>query len=398
MTRSTPALINPAMLVWSRKQAGYTPNEAARKAKVKEDRLLQWEQGVEKPTIAQTRVLAAYYRRPLALFYLREPPKTYDAVADFRRLPGTFRRQETPELLWAIRQARFRRQVAIDLTCHQGGKPQRFGEKATLDDPPEQTAFRLRHLLKISLPDQIKLRTPHEAFNTWREAVESLGIFVFQVSKIKLSEMRALCLPDDPFPVILLNSADHPHGRVFSLMHEMAHLLLARNGEVGNPSDMTIRPDDQRIEVFTNAVAAAALLPREDMLTDSLVTREHAQAQWPDDVLSKLSGKYSVSRETILRRLVTLGLASEQLYQERRNYWEMIGSLYPKEQAGGTPPVAIRVLSRVGRAFGQLVLDGYRRGAITLNDVSNYFDMKPKWLHEFEQHLAGSSFRQRAIQ
>jgi len=397
MSPSTPALVNPDLLAWARMQAGYSLSDAASKIGVNEARLLSWEAGPERPSVAKARDLAKLYRRPLALFFLNQPPNAYDLLRDFRRLPGTFRREESPSLLWAIRQARYRRQVALDLIREGNEDLPRFSGKTTLATKPEELGARMRRQLGISVEQQRRFHNPYEALNAWREALESNGVLVFQSSRISMKEMRAVCLPEDPLPAILLNGADHPHGRVFSLLHELAHLLLVRGGVIGTKEEKRLRPEDQQIEVFVNGSAGAALLPREDFLSDSLVVTQGESSEWPEDVLSKLSNRYSVSKEVILRRLVILGVAREEIYQRRKQDWEEAAKLKPERVQEGAPPVPVRTLSQVGKAFARLVLDSYHRGAITMNDVSNYFDMKPKWIPEFEQHMAGANPRWSSI-
>src|SRR5438128_11903624 len=109
------ALVKGALLVWARESAGYTVAEAAKKAQVKPEALVMWENDIGHPSVPQLRKLANVYKRPLAVFYLAEPPKTFDAMHDFRRLPGEIAGRQSPELRRAIRQARLRRQVASDL-------------------------------------------------------------------------------------------------------------------------------------------------------------------------------------------------------------------------------------------------------------------------------------------
>jgi len=339
--------------------------------------------------VAKARKLAELYKRPLALFYLAQPPQAYDVLRDFRRLPGTFRRRESPELLWAVRQARHRRKVALDLLAARGQAAPVFSGSATIREDPEHLGARMRRFLGVSVDAQKEFGSPHEALRAWRDSVEARGVLIFQATRIDVQEMRALCLPEDRLPAILLNGADHPHGRIFSLLHELVHLYLARGGVLGEDGAKQLLPEDQRIEVFANAAAASALLPAHAFGRDPLVSSESPGSGWPDPVLAKLSKRFSVSREVIFRRLVTLGLSSDRLYEARRVQWEKEQRSKPRQKADGAPPVPVRVLSQVGRSFARIVLDSYSVGSITLLDLSDYLGMKPKWLPQFERQLAG---------
>src|SRR4051794_33466012 len=87
MTRTVEALIEPALLVWARRSSGVDIDTAAKRAGVEPARLESWEAGHTRPTIAQLRKLANLYKRPLAIFYLSEPPTDYLPLRDYRRLP-----------------------------------------------------------------------------------------------------------------------------------------------------------------------------------------------------------------------------------------------------------------------------------------------------------------------
>src|SRR5882757_1826036 len=103
MAKSVKALINPAMLTWAREQAGYSLADAARKLGIDEARLQGLESGEEIPTFARLLDMADHYKRPVSLFYLKQPPKGWQPIQDFRRLPGG---GFSPQLTYAIRQAR----------------------------------------------------------------------------------------------------------------------------------------------------------------------------------------------------------------------------------------------------------------------------------------------------
>ncbi|NTU65254.1 MAG: hypothetical protein HGB05_18105, partial [Chloroflexi bacterium] len=88
---------------------------AAAKLDVEVERLEQWEQGTDLPSIAQLRKVGETYKRPLAVFFLSEPPQGFDPQREFRRLAGVTPQTESPELRLSLRVALFRREVAREL-------------------------------------------------------------------------------------------------------------------------------------------------------------------------------------------------------------------------------------------------------------------------------------------
>ena len=67
MAKSVKALINPSMLAWAREQAGFSPDEAARRLHIEEERLAALEKGDETPTFAKLLDIADLYKRPVSL-------------------------------------------------------------------------------------------------------------------------------------------------------------------------------------------------------------------------------------------------------------------------------------------------------------------------------------------
>jgi transcriptional regulator with XRE-family HTH domain len=83
MGKTVEAIVEPALLVWARERAGLQIEAAAKKAQIQVARLVSWEKGETRPTIAQVRRLGTVYKRPLAVFYLPRPPKGFDSLRDF---------------------------------------------------------------------------------------------------------------------------------------------------------------------------------------------------------------------------------------------------------------------------------------------------------------------------
>lgn len=207
--------MKPALLIWAREGLGYTLAEAAKKLGVSEDRLPAWETGEGRPTINQLRKMAEVYKRPLAVFFLPEPPEGFQVMKDFRRLPGTIAGRYSPPLLLEIRRAQERRQLSLDLFTDIDEKPKPFTLKATSDEDPETVSVRMRSSVGVVYEQQVTWRDQRTAFNTWRGAIEAAGVLVFQATHASLDEMRGLSLAERLLPVIAVNRRDYPSARTF---------------------------------------------------------------------------------------------------------------------------------------------------------------------------------------
>lgn len=390
------ANVRPQILRWARETAGYQPDEAARKLNVKTDRLESWEQpdGETQPTINQLRNMARVYKRPLSVFYLQEIPRTFAAMRDLRRLPGDGIRRFSPELTLEMRAAQERRELMLALYEEIGEAPEPFRFTATLDDNVEELGQRVRDALHITHNIQRGWNNPRLGFNYWRAQIEAFGVLVLQMSQADTSEASGFAIFDQRLPVITVNRNDPFSRRVFSLLHEFVHLALNASGVSDLDVDAARPPEEQRIEIFCNATAAAALMPRASFLEESLITRyPRAAREWNDDEVELLARAYSVSREATVRRLMTFGLATQTFYRRKREQYQreheeqrarqresMRGQEFRRNPARDT-------LTNNGAPFVRLVLNTYHREQITLSEVASFLGVRLKHLPRIRQYL-----------
>lgn len=387
---STKALIKAELLGWARDRAKVTVVDAAKAANVEPETLQAWEAGDESPTVSQLRNLAAKYHFPLALFYLPKPPADFSPLRDFRRLPDATDRTISSELARQIRSAYERRELAMDLYEDMGETVRPFRLKASINDEPEAVGGEVRRFLGVNDANQQKAAREDRAFDFWRRQLEGKDILVFVASGaqgVDLKEMRGFAIARNQVPVIVINGRDNSQGgKCFTLVHELTHVMLGEsaltNGDGGTA-------EEQKIERFCDAVAAATLMPRDLMLSIPLV-RPAGERKWSDDELRTLAKAIGVSREAFLLRLVTLRRASWDFYMARRTKFRdeydiaaALRAMAPKK------PLAIKrsilLMSWNGRGFTRLVLRSYYDQRITLNDVSSYLGAKVKHIPALER-------------
>lgn len=384
MAKRITASVKPALLIWARESVRLSLDEAAQKAKFSVEVIAAWESGDASPSIPQLRKLGEVYKRPLAVFFLSAPPQGFDAQKEFRRLAGVRPGKESPELMLAIRNAAFHREAALQLMEDLGEQPQVIDFQLHPSDPPEEAANRVRQHLGVPWEIQVKWSSPHAALAGWRQAIENQGAFIFQTGKVSLGEMRGTCMADQPMPLIILNSKDAPHGRIFSLLHEYLHILLHNGGHQTSRMVGKRSPEEQPLEVTANAVAAATLLPRMQFL--EVVSKYPRAARGDDQQLRLLAQRVKVSPEVVLRRLVTLGKVTKNTYQQKRKEWgETIW--YVKANTGGAVPQPTKILANEGRSFARLVLTAFDRRLITTSTASDYLGAKPIHFNSIRREL-----------
>lgn len=391
MARQIKAVVKHTLLLWARESLNLSVAEAAKKIGVKETQLSEWESGLSAPTVAQLRKAATVYKRPLAVFYLAEPPRDFEALRDFRRLPDRSFIEHTPELNLEIRRAHLRREIALELVADVGADMPRLHISASAQDAPDQLAQEARQILGVGLDRQFSWRDKYAALNGWISALERAGVLVFQTSSVDLDEMRGFSISEELLPVIVANAKDSPRGRIFTLIHEFTHIFLHRGGLCDLKDTANARTEDEKTEVFCNQVAASMLLPETAFLNETIVRSKGRTDVWSEDEIRGLSEKYSVSQEVVLRRLLTFNRISQAFYQRKRN--ELIEAYRREAEAseGGFAPYHRVKIRDLGRSFVRLVLEAYHLEAINSSDVSDFLGIKLKHLPKIEHEIAGST-------
>ena len=226
---------NVEVLKWARESAGYTVQDVAEKLrkkskKITEQTVIDFEKGSAFPTYSQLETLAYHiYKRPLAVFFFPEPPDESDIKQSFRTLPQPVEKLN-PKMRFLLRKARVMQLNLIEL--HQDTKQEKQIFKNiqfTARSSIKSLSRKAREYLSISLSEQKKWKNPDTALIQWREALESFGIFVFKDS-FKQSDLSGFCLYDSDFPVIYINSKQTSSRQVFTLFHELAHILFHTSG------------------------------------------------------------------------------------------------------------------------------------------------------------------------
>lgn len=392
MTKRLKATVRGALLAWARNSAGYDVSAAAAKLGVDPQLVEAWESDQDQPSIPQLRKAAGLYKRPLAVFYLPEQPISFMPMSDFRRLPDIGPARFSPALTLEIRFAHQRRELALELLADADERPPAFALTANLAAKADTAAAAIREALGITYRLQAGWRDPLVVFRAWRSRIEALGVLVFQASRLESAEASGFAYWADVLPFMVVNGKDAYPRRTFSLLHELAHLMLHQSGVSDLDVDGPRARDVERIEVFCNQVAAATLMPRDLFLGEQIVAaRGPGQHEWSDEAISALASTYGVSREAAVRRLLTFGYTSEDFYRRKRAQYAREFQAQRQRDKEKNEGKAIprnmprETLATFGRSFVRMVLDNYRADRISLSEVSGYLGVKVRHVPDIER-------------
>lgn len=359
------------MMKWARIRAGYVEEYENRLPKEIKSNYKLWESGKRSPTWNQLTKVSKKYDLPTAFFFMGDPPnESSPELIDYRDKSS---KKQSPELILNIRKSIHRREIYEELLDDFGRNKVYFKNYGGEMNVDKISSF-IRESFDLSLNEQkswIKNKTidyNHYTFlNNWKNSLnEKFGILTFETEDVEINEMRGLCIHHNKTPIILLNGKDSVNGRIFSLFHELTHLLLGKSAIC----NMYV---DKKEEIFCNAVAGKFLVPSDDLI----ITSRSFKDLTSNYSLNKLSHIYGVSNEVILRRLLDLGKISKYSFKDNSSLKNIKnGGNYLNNQ-----------IKYNGESFLSLVLEAYESKIISITDFCNFTNLNQKFIGKLESKL-----------
>lgn len=378
MPRSIPAHPNPDILVWARESARLSITAAADRLAVDADLLVHWEETGEGITVAKLQTIASLYKRPLAAFFLSARPEVPERVRDYRRPWQKANRPESAQLAAEIRRAEGQRDNVLELLDLRDEAPS-DAWKAPATSQAMATAARAILDEHALVPRPGPAGKPTDWFFYWSSALEEMGVLVVTANAVNPAEADGFSIALDPCPVVAVNGASHFNRRIFTLMHEYAHLLrntsaLCDLHEGGGSSG-----DVDREEIESNRIAAEILVPSAEFVHRNIVTESTSnQTDWPLQVLRAEARHWGVSPEIILRKLVTHDRASKVFYADWRDAqsdYDRYSSGSDAKSNGGGDGLRTKVRN-LGKGYVRNVVSALSEGYISTYETSNMLNAK----------------------
>jgi Zn-dependent peptidase ImmA (M78 family) len=366
--------VNGDVITWARERAGLNPEEAAQKF----PKIAAWEAGQALPSYPQLESMADEFRIPIAVFFFPERPKVPRIEETFRTLPDAEFASLPRRIQFLLRKAKAFQIGLYELT--QGRNP---AERLITRDvefttrmSPDVMAARVRNYLGVSLDQQTAWPDDDEALKQWREALYRVGIFVFK-DAFREESFSGFSLYDDVFPIIYVNNSAATTRQIFTLFHELGHLLFHTSGidplDDGYVERLPDRP--RHIEVLCNRFAAQFLLP------EAVFAAAFAGQPATERTAEILAKRFHVSREFIFRKFLDRGLITQDDYGHAARRW----AAQRQEGSGGNHYWS--KLAYLGRDYVALAFNQYHLNRIDETQLGEYLDMKPKNVGTLEEYF-----------
>jgi len=371
--------VNRELISWARVRAGFTLEEAGEKFA----QIEAWEAGTSSPTYPQLERMADEFRVPIAVFFFPEPPSVPPIRESFRTLPDTEFEQIPRRIRFLLRKAK-----AFQLNLAELSEGRNPADRLITRDlefssitPVDVMASRVREYLGVSLEQQAAWSGSDEALRAWRKILLDVGIFVFK-DAFRFDEYSGFSLYDDVFPIIYVNNSSTETRQIFTLFHELAHLLFHTSGiDTGeNRYIDRLEENQKRIEVLCNRFAAQFLVP-EQAFEAALAGRDASER-----TAELLAERFHVSREFIYRKFLDRGLITQTAYVRAAKRW---ADQRKPSSSGGNPYWS--KLAYLGRDYVAMAFKQYNQNKIDEQKLGEYLDWKPKNLATLEEYFSKSS-------
>ncbi len=393
MSDKTTKWINPEVLKNLREKLNLTQEkveEISKKLKnqhfepVSSKQLTEWEEGKAEPELVHLETLAQIYHCPVGYFFLDEMPE--------EEIPISYRGLSQDKQLSYTSHTSLRRfyelaNFTIDLIEGLGIPWEvkiRSGEINQDYKFLDEIVNQKRNYFGWNEETRKKFENnPENAFKWWREKIESLGIFCFEL-KLEPDEVRGASLWLKSYPFILVNHQDieSSAGRIFTLLHEYVHLISQKKGVL---CDFRGVKKGENPEPFANKFAVRMLLTYEELehRLRSLGLFKYRD-QWSDRELDEIRKPFFVSRDVVAIMLQEMKIAKENFYEQKLKEW---GKRRIWGRGGKRPTKKEQKLRELGYSFVRLLSKGFNHQSFPMLDASYILNIKVEKTNEFVKEL-----------
>ncbi len=374
----TQALVNPNVMSWSRRRAGLSEVDLAEGIPVKAEKIYAWEAGESKPTFRQAQQWANLARIPFGYLFLKEPPKEELLLPDLRTVGSAEPKEPSLDLLDTVRDVLRKQEWYLDYLTQQEREPLPFVGKFSASSIVADVVADIRGVLGGD-------EAPHrqggdEYFRQLVVAADEAGILIMRSGvvgmnthrKLDVGEFRGFAISNRYAPIVFINVADAPAARLFTLIHELAHIWIGSSGI------SSVAPaNNRREEVFCNAVAGEFLVP-EKRFVPLWKKIDHWTQQLPE-----LAANFYVSKLVIARRACDLGFISADEYGE---YYRVELKAH-HEQKGGGGSFYANAGAKNSKRFSRAVLSEALSGRLLLRDAGKLLGVQPAKISTFAEKI-----------
>lgn len=231
--------------------------------------LRQWSIGEKKPTFGEIEAISKATHIPLGYFFLKTPPAEDLTLIEYRTIDSLELQNPSRNLLDTIHDMQNVQEWMHDYLIDNGSDKLDFIGSFKDNHDVDQVVADMKKRLNLSKAWFSQSKDAWDSFKKLREAADDIGIVIMLNGvvgsnthrKLEIEEFRAFTLIDEYAPIIFINSNDSQNAKLFSLVHELAHIWIGVNDLFNDRFNNAPQVSD--IETKCNAIAGEFLVPQE---------------------------------------------------------------------------------------------------------------------------------------
>ena len=356
-------------------------------------RLMSWYSGEKVPTFNQIEEASRATGIPLGYFFLSTPPKEDRTLLEYRTVDSLELEKPSRNLLDTIHDMEQIQEWAKNQMVADGFSELEFvGSMAEVNEVGVFVT-QIRRVLDLQRDWFTSSKTSADSFRFLRSKISDSGVIVMMNGivgnnthrPLEINEFRAFAIADEYAPLIFINSNDSINGKVFSLLHEFAHILIGKNNFFNDR--YSAHGCVNQIETICNAAAAEILVPSD------LFVEKWNEVISENDVkttISTLAKYFKCGIAVIARKALDHGYITSQeytqisqlavyLYNEQRKK--------AKENPGGD--YYRTASSRIDQRFFRMLAGSVAEGKTLYSDAFRLTNTNRATFRELAQQAGG---------
>ena len=350
----------------------------------------KWLNGTKTPTFNQIEDFSKKANIPLGYFFLQTPPEEQINLLEYRTVDSIQLANPSRNLIDTIHEMEniqdwmktYRQDLGFDKLEIVGCMQESTDISSIVN--------RIRNDLELDDTWYEKSKDAKEAFSYIRNQLEISGIVVMMSGIVgnntrrilDVDEFRAFTMVDDWAPLIFINTSDSKSAKLFSILHEAAHIWLGEDNLFNDRQSRISGVSD--IEMICNAVAGEIIVPK-DVFLDKWDMHD-------TDVYEKITelakyfrcGEIVIARKAIDCMKIEQNIYNQVVEKAIENYKQMKEN---KQSNGGNYYNTMG--SRLDGCFVRALCESINMGRTTYTEAYRLTNTNSKTFSRVVQRLGG---------
>lgn len=281
--------------------------------------LNKWKNGEKTPTFNQVEDMSKKINIPFGYFFLDKPPVEECPIIDYRTVKSAAIPEPSRNLLETLDLMKDIQDWMVNYVIENGQDELSYVGSVSRTEKADKVVNDIRKITGLEKTWYENSSTVTESFKFLKGLAENIGVLVMMNGivgnntkrKLNVDEFRAFTLVNKYVPLIFINTCDSDTGKLFSLLHELAHVWVGIDSFYNEQTSGRISESD--VEQLCNAVAAELLVP-----SDIFLESWNHEDGTDRDKVEALARYFKCSRYVIVRK------ALDQKKISRKRYGEIV--------------------------------------------------------------------------